>query len=79
MQDEANQFDVEKFKTSFHDKVVELKKVFGNDYSRFDPLIESFRVNIPLDNKQAIEDTFESTLCHDLLKVLDPKMGEYLH
>ena len=42
-------------------------------------MIESFRVNIPLDKKQVIEDTFESTLCHELLEVLDPKMGDYFH
>ena len=51
----------------------------GDDYHRFEPLIESFRVNIPLDRKQEIEDSFDSSLCHELLRAVDPKMGEYWH
>ena len=42
-------------------------------------LLNSFRANIPIDNKQEIEDTFESVLCHSLLQKVDPSMATYLH
>ena len=35
-------------------------------------LLQSFRLNIPIDNKQVIEDNFESPLCHKLLTIVDP-------
>ena len=46
---------------------------------KFAPLINSFRVNIPLDNKQVIEDSFESHICHELLQEVDSSMASYLH
>ena len=50
---------------------------------KFAALIEEFRINIPLDNKAEIELKYstieDEILMHDLLKKVDPKMGEYLH
>jgi tRNA A37 N6-isopentenylltransferase MiaA len=45
-------------------------------------LIEDFRLNIPPDNKAAIEEKYageRDQLLHELLSVVDPKMGSYLH
>jgi len=42
-------------------------------------LANSFKTNIPPDNKQDIEDNFESPLCHELLQIADPKMAQFLH
>ena len=78
-QKERSEFDHEKFCMSFDNKICELQSKLGDDFKRFEALTESFRVNIPLDKKQVIEDNFESTLCHELLEVLDPKMGDYFH
>ena len=50
--------------------------------SEFSELITDFRVNVPLDNKAAIEDKYSETkagVLHDLLRLVDPKMGDYLH
>jgi len=35
-------------------------------------LMNAFKVNIPVDDKQAIEDVFPSELCHQLLCEVDP-------
>ena len=42
-------------------------------------MLKSFRDNIPVDNKQAIEDSFPPEPCHKLLKQVDPQMAEFLH
>ena len=50
--------------------------------SEYGELIGDFRLNIPLDNKAAIEDKYSqggNAILHDLLKIVDPKMGDYLH
>jgi len=43
-------------------------------------MISDFKEKIPIDNKNAIEEKYEdSSMLHELLKIVDPKMGEYLH
>ena len=48
---------------------------------KFKDLLEEFRLQIPVDNKGAIEVKFgaEEGLLHDLLREVDPKMAEYFH
>lgn len=48
---------------------------------RYREVLQEFRVQIPLDRKAVIEEKFgaEGTMLHDLLRELDPKMGEYFH
>ncbi|CDW87769.1 trna mitochondrial [Stylonychia lemnae] len=46
---------------------------------RFHQLLESLKTCIPSDQKQVIEDQYESELIHDLLKQVDPRMAEFLH
>jgi tRNA A37 N6-isopentenylltransferase MiaA len=36
-------------------------------------------MNIPIDNKNSIDEKYDSEILHGLLKMVDPKMGEYLH
>ena len=43
-----------------------------NQQTEFDDLLFSFRRNVPTDNKQEIEDNFESAICHSLLVKVDP-------
>lgn len=42
-------------------------------------MIDDFRINIPIDNKQRLEDEHNSEDLHSLLKLTDPQMAEYLH
>ena len=48
-------------------------------YNDFEDIIEDFRINIPLDNKAALEDKYDSVRLHNLLALTDPKMSEFLH
>ena len=67
-------FDVDRFKDGFDEKCSELTKE-----PKWTELLAAFRQNIPIDNKQEIEDNFESALCHSLLSQVDPAMATYLH
>ena len=48
---------------------------------KYSELIEDFKKLIPLDHKAGIEEIYtgQESLLHELLKTVDPKMGEYLH
>jgi tRNA A37 N6-isopentenylltransferase MiaA len=47
----------------------------------FTEILKDFELNIPQDNKSAIEAKYSSQpdTLHALLTLVDPKMGEYLH
>lgn len=42
-------------------------------------MIEDFRNQIPVDNKAAIEEKYDSENLHSLLAIVDHKMSELLH
>jgi len=59
------------------DKAFEWAK---NHYpEEFRDIIEDFRTHIPPDDKQSLEDKYDSETLHRLLLLADPLMGEYLH
>ena len=62
----------------FDKALIKAKEQIDQEYSE---LIEDFRKLIPIDNKAGIEEKYvgQETLLHELLKTVDPKMGEYLH
>ena len=73
---EADKFNEEEFYVTFdqmRESVSEEKK------AKLCALLDSFRANIPIDNKQEIEDTFEAPICHELLQEVDPEMALHLH
>lgn len=53
--------------------------VFVEKNQKYREIIEAFRKEIPMDNKNAIEVKYESEPMHELLEIVDPKMGKYLH
>ena len=62
----------------FEKAFIKAKEEIHQEYSE---LIEDFRKLIPIDNKAGIEEKYagQESLLHELLKTVDPKMGEYLH
>lgn len=70
-------FDHQAFITAFDVYCKQKSAEIGD--AKFINLLSSFRENIPIDNKQEIEDTFESSICHELLTIVDPTMATYLH
>lgn len=48
-------------------------------YPEYVEIIEDFRINIPIDNKAALEDKYDSIVLHKLLELVDPAMAEFLH
>jgi tRNA dimethylallyltransferase len=72
--EEEFNYDSEKFNEALN----KARETLDQKYSE---LIEEFRKLIPIDNKAGIEEKYsgQESLLHDLLKTVDPKMGEYLH
>lgn len=54
-------------------------EIFKKEHPNFEKLVEDFRVNIPPDNKALIEEKYDALELHELLKIVDLKMSEYLH
>ena len=71
---EVAEFDADRFRESFDNRCAEF-----TDEPKWNDLLAAFRHNIPIDNKQEIEDNFESALCHSLLSRVEPSMATYLH
>lgn len=64
---------------AFSEKIEKLIQELPELYK---PLLEDLNKAIPDDNKAFIESLYaetQSVLLHDLLKIVDPKMAEYLH
>lgn len=72
--EEEFKYDSEKFNEALN----KARETLDQKYSE---LIEEFRKLIPVDNKAGIEEKYsgQESLLHDLLRTVDPKMGEYLH
>ena len=71
-------FDQARFEVEFDqlaDQILGQENVNPN----FAPLLQAFREKVPINDKQGIENEYESALCHALLAKVDPLMADYLH
>ena len=71
--DEEVKFDPGKFEKKLREA---REKAKGKG---LEAILDGFELNLPLDQKQAVEDGFESGHLHELLAIVDLKSANFLH